>query len=127
MFNEIVVAYKNFWIQAGNFKELTTRSDWWWVQLINFIISLITLPFFYNTFGFNVFGLICLVPQIAIDIRRIKDFGKECKWIFIKLVPIIGWLIWWLLMGSGKSGRGKNNLFEIKVSQVNLTPQYFLY
>ena len=41
MFNEIVDAYKNFWIQAGNFKGLTTRSDWWWVQLINFIISII--------------------------------------------------------------------------------------
>ena len=28
MFNEIVDAYKNFWIQAVNFKGLTTRSDW---------------------------------------------------------------------------------------------------
>ena len=28
--------------------------------------------------------------------------------------------------GFYKSGRGKNNLFEIKVSQVNLTPQYLL-
>ena len=109
MFNEIVDAYKNFWIQAGNFKGLTNRSDWWWVQLINFIITLITLPFFYKTFGFNIYGLVSLVPQIAIDIRRIKDFGKNWKWIFINLVPIIGWLIWWLWMGFGKSGRGKYN------------------
>ena len=115
MFNEIVVAYKNFWIQAGNFKGLTARSDWWWVQLINFIISVITLPIFYKTFRFNVFGIICLVPQIAIDIRRIKDFGKDWKWIFINLVPIIGWLIWWLWMGFGKSGRGRIILFEIKI------------
>ena len=109
MFNEIVDAYKNFWIQAGNFKGLTTRSDWWWVQLINFIITVVTLPFFYKTFGFNIYGLVSLVPQIAIDIRRIKDFGKDWKWIFINLVPIIGWIIWWLWMGFGKSGRGKGN------------------
>ena len=97
------------------------------MKLINYIISVIIFPFFfYKTFGFNVYGHICLVAQIFIDIRRIKDFGKERKWIFINLVPIIGWLIWLLLMGFGKSGRGKNNLFEIKVSQVNLTPQYFL-
>ena len=113
MFNEIVDAYKNFWIQAGNFKGLTTRSDWWWVQLINFIISVITIPFFYTTFGFNIYGLICLVPQIAIDIRRIRDFGKDWKWIFINLVPIIGWVIWWLWMVFGKSGRGKDNFIFI--------------
>tara|TARA_B100000212_G_C26934387_1_gene347454 strand:- start:66 stop:401 length:336 start_codon:yes stop_codon:yes gene_type:complete len=109
MFNEIIDAYKNFWLEAGNFKGSTTRSDWWWVQLINFIISVISIPIFYKTFGFNVYGLLCLVPQIAIDIRRIKDFGKDWKWIFINLIPIIGWLIWWLWMGFGKSGRGKNN------------------
>ena len=104
-----VGAYKIFLIQAGNFKGLTTRSDWQWVQLINFIISVITIPFFYTTFGFNIYGLICLIPQIAIDIRRIRDFGKDWKWIFINLVPIIGWVTWWLWMGFGKSGRGKDN------------------
>ena len=50
MFNEIIDAYKNFWIQAGNFKGLTTRSDWWWVQLINLIISVITIRFFLQNF-----------------------------------------------------------------------------
>ena len=46
MVNEIIDAYINFWIQGGNFTGFTKRSDWWWVQLINFIISVITLPFF---------------------------------------------------------------------------------
>ena len=78
MFNEIVDAYKNFWIQAGNFKGLTSRSDWWWVQLINFIISAITILLFYKNFGFNIIDLVCLVvPQIAIGNRRIKYFSKD--------------------------------------------------
>ena len=72
-------------------------------------ISDLQMKFFYKTFGFNIYGLISLIPQIAIDIRRIKDFGKDWKWIFINLVPIIGWVIWWLWMGFGKSGRGKEN------------------
>ena len=50
MFNEIVDPYKNFWIQAGNFKGLTNRSDKQWVQLINFIIKVITLPLFLQNF-----------------------------------------------------------------------------
>ena len=78
MSNEIVVAYKDFWIQAGNFKGLTTRSDWWWVQLINFIISAITILLFYKNFGFNIIDLVCLVvPQIAIGNRRIKYFSND--------------------------------------------------
>ena len=109
MFEEIKNAYANFWLQAGDFKGFTKRSDWWWVQLINFIITAITIPFFYKTLGFNIYGIICFVPQIAIDIRRIKDFGKDWKWIFINLIPIIGWLIWWLWMGFGQTGRGKDN------------------
>ena len=109
MFYEIVNAYKNFWLQAGDFKGFTTRSDWWRVQLINFIISFITIPIFYQTFGVNMYGLICLIPQIAIEVRRIRDFGKDWKWIFINLIPIIGWAIWLLWMGFGKSGRGKHN------------------
>ena len=67
MYHEIISAYKNFWIQAGDFKGFTNRSDWWWVQLINFIISVITIPIFYKTIGFNIYGIICFLPQIAIE------------------------------------------------------------
>ena len=104
---EIVDAYKKFWSQAIDFKGETKRSDWWWVQLANLIISIITVPIFLQTFGFNLYGLLCIVPQISIDIRRIRDFGKSWKWIFINLIPIFGWLIWWFWLGFGKTGSGK--------------------
>ena len=32
-------AYQEFWIKATDFKSTTTKSDWWWVQLANLIIS----------------------------------------------------------------------------------------
>lgn len=109
MLKQIINAYKNFWIQAGDFKGLTNRSDWWWVQLANFIITLITIPIQKKLFGFNFYGIICIIPQLAIDIRRIKDFGKDWKWIFINFIPIIGWIIWLTWMGFGKTARGKSN------------------
>ena len=49
-------------------------------------------------------------PKIGIDIRRIKDFGKDWKWIFINLIPIFGWILWFIWLGFGKSGNGKNKL-----------------
>ena len=85
MLNDFLNAYKEFWIKATHFKGFTSRSDWWLVQLANFIISLLTIPIFLKTFGFNAYGIVCIIPQIAIDIRRIRDFGKDWKWIFIKI------------------------------------------
>ena len=108
MYKNFLNAYKDFWIKAIEFKGKTSRSDWWWVQLANLIISLLTIPIFLRTFGFNVYGIVCILPQIAIDIRRLNDFGKSWKWIFINLIPILGWILWFIWLGFGKSGHGKS-------------------
>ena len=107
MLKTIFNAYQDFWVKATDFNSTTLRSDWWWVQLANIIISFFTFPIFIRTFGFNIYGVICILPQIAIDIRRLKDFGKNWKWIFINLIPIFGWLLWFLWLGFGKSGKGR--------------------
>tara|TARA_Y100000766_G_C18598530_1_gene455463 strand:+ start:23 stop:358 length:336 start_codon:yes stop_codon:yes gene_type:complete len=108
MYKKFFNAYKEFWINATNFSSKTTRSDWWRVQLVNFIISLLTIPIFLRTFGLNIYGIICIVPQIAIDIRRLRDFGKDWKWIFINFIPVLGWIVWFIWIGFGKSGNGKS-------------------
>ena len=110
MLKPIFNAYQTFWIKATDFNSTTNRSDWWWVQLANLIISLLTLPIFLRTFGFNVYGVLCILPQLAMDIRRLKDYGKDWKWIFINLVPIIGWLLWFIWLGFGKTDGGKGKL-----------------
>ncbi len=107
MLNNILNAYQEFWLKATDFKSTTSQSDWWWVQLANLLISFLTVPIFWRTVGFNVYVVICILPQLAMDIRRIKDFGKDWKWIFINLVPIIGWILWFTWLGFGKTGRGK--------------------
>ena len=108
MLKIIFNAYKEFWLKATDFTSTTNRSDWWWVQLANLFIYLLTIPIFLRTFGFNVYGIICILPQLAIDIRRLKDFGKDWKWIFVNLVPIFGWILWFIWLGFGKSGNGKD-------------------
>ena len=110
MYKNFFKAYQEFWLKATDFNSITTRSDWWWVQLANLIISIFTIPIFSRTFGFNIYGIICILPQIAIDIRRLRDFGKDWKWIFINLIPILGWIIWFIWLGFGRSGFGKSKL-----------------
>ena len=104
MLNNFFNAYQQFWINAIEFKGFTSRSNWWLVQLANLIISLLTIPIF----GFNLYGIVCIIPQVAIDIRRIRDFGKDWKWIFINLIPILGWILWFIWLGFGKTGNGRN-------------------
>ena len=110
MLKKFLNAYQEFWIKATEFKGFTSRSDWWFVQLENLTISFLTISIFLRTFGLNVYGFVCIIPQIAIDIRRIIDFGKDWKWIFINLIPIFGWILWFIWLGFGKTGNGKNKL-----------------
>ena len=46
--------------------------------------------------GLNKYRLVFIVPKIAIDIRRIRDFGKDWKWIILNFVLIVGWIIWFI-------------------------------
>jgi len=108
MYKNFLNAYQEFWLKATNFNSKTTRTDWWRVQLVNIIISIFTIPIFLRTFGFNIYGLVCIVPQIAIDVRRLRDFGKNWEWIFINLIPVFGWIVWFIWLGFGKSGNGKS-------------------
>ena len=107
MLKPLIDAYQDFWLKATDFRGLTSLSDWWYVLLINLIISFLTIPIFIRTFGFNVYGVVCIVPQLAMDIRRIKDFGKDWKWIFVNLIPVFGWVLWFIWLGFGKSGMAK--------------------
>ena len=111
MYKNFLNAYKEFWLKATDFNSKTSISDWWWVQLANILISIFTVPIFIRIFGFNIYGVICVLPQIAIDIRRLRDFGKNWEWIFINLIPVFGWIVWFIWLGFGKSGNGESKNF----------------
>ena len=110
MLKDFLNAYQEFWTKATDFNGFTSRSDWWFVKLANLIISFLTIPIFLHTVGVNVYAIVCIIPQIAIDISRIKDFGKDWRWIFINLIPVFGWILWFIWLGFGKTGRGKSKL-----------------
>ena len=73
-----------------------------------YYISFFTIPIFLKTFGFDIYGIVCIIHQIAIDVRRLRDFGKNWEWIFINLIPVIGWIVWFIWLGFGKSDSGRS-------------------
>ena len=112
----MINAYKNFF---KNYAELTgrsTRSDFWWVWLGNFILSIpFWIIYFYTVFlsavmasvddsvseaTFMVLGLVViiyaifylaiLVPTLALSVRRLRDAGFHWAFIFLRFVPMGG-------------------------------------
>lgn len=104
-------AYKYYWQNAFKYRAVSSRADFWWPVLVNFII-LVILYFLlaiagyttvsaimhgYNSGGFVVIFLLFIIaafavanilPAIANCVRRLRDTG------------LTGWtvLVYWLLL-----------------------------
>jgi len=89
--------YKQFWTRWSDFNGTSTLREFWIVFLINFVINAIlgSLGYaanFFNTLG-TIFGVVILIPQLAIGVRRFREAGHSpWNWLW-GLLPIIGWII----------------------------------
>jgi uncharacterized membrane protein YhaH (DUF805 family) len=84
--------------QFADFKGRATRKQFWLFVLINFIIGTLFETITYLIFGANsftstiivsVYGLVILIPYIAIMVRRLHDRNFKGWWL---LLPIISFL-----------------------------------
>ncbi len=81
-----------------NFSGRASRSEFWWFALFNFILSaVISIVFCWSQNTMNVVtglvNLALLLPSLGLAVRRLHDIGKSGWWIFISLIPIVGWII----------------------------------
>ena len=112
----MINAYKNFFKNYAEFTGRSTRSDYWWVWLGNFILSIpFWIIYFYTAFlsivmdsiddsvseaTFMVLGLVViiyaifylaiLVPTLALSVRRLRDAGFHWAFIFLRFAPMGG-------------------------------------
>ncbi len=81
-----------------NFSGRSSRSEFWWFYLFNIIVSaVISVVFCWSQNAMNiatgVVNLALLLPSFGIAVRRLHDIGKSVWWIFISLIPVIGWIL----------------------------------
>ncbi|MDE6377650.1 MAG: DUF805 domain-containing protein [Duncaniella sp.] len=91
-------AVKAFYRNWNNFDGRATRAEFWYPVLYAFVVSCILGLF--GKFGAvlsGIFGLVNLIPSIAVAIRRMHDIGKSGWWILISLIPVIG-TIWYIIL-----------------------------
>ena len=57
---------------------------------------------------FIILGLVCLIPSITMEVRRLHDINKSGLWILISLVPGIGEIILLVLLCLPSVYEGNN-------------------
>ena len=79
------------------------RAEYWYFALFNFIIMavLMGVDSVLNLGGGNmgvgllsgIYALAVLIPGLAVAVRRLHDTDHSGWWLFISLIPVIGFII----------------------------------
>ena len=87
--------YMDMWRNFANFSGRTTVGGYWWAYLVNWILSLVLG---YVPYVGIIYTIAAIIPGIAITVRRLNDAGKHWAWIFINLIPLVGQIIFIILL-----------------------------
>lgn len=72
-----------------NFSGRARRSEFWWWTLFAFLMGILTVI---PVLGWLI-ALAMLLPNLAMQVRRLHDTGHSGWWWFIGLIPIIGFIV----------------------------------
>lgn len=102
---EMLEACKLFWVKYATFEGRSRRAEFWWAYLMTFVLSLL-LSWTY------IVPLACLIPSIAVGVRRLHDIGKSGWYYLLSLIPIVGTIVlivWWCQEGTiGRNEYGED-------------------
>lgn len=103
--------YIGAWKKYAEFSGRARRTEYWYFQLFNMIVSIIlVIPMFVMIplsvrnpgivnflmllmLPFGIFSLAAFLPSLAIMVRRLHDIGRSGWWYFIAFVPFVGGII----------------------------------
>lgn len=102
----MIKAYRDYWMGYIDFKGRTSVAGYWFAVLANFLVTFI-LSFILGIFAglsqnnpvqtvapyITSFSLVCVLPSLAIVIRRLRDGGNSWVNIFWTLLPLVGSII----------------------------------
>lgn len=102
----MIKAYKNFFKGYADFTGRATRSDFWWVWLMNNVFC-IPLYIIYFQMILNdgkevdpisgvailslyiILFMVLFIPRLALKVRRLRDAGLHWAFIFFELIPLL--------------------------------------
>ena len=100
----IQTCYKKFFDFSGR----ASKSEYWWFQLYQLIIYVLSLIFQSDlALLFSILVIANLLPLYACGVRRIHDSDKSGWFILLSLIPIIGLYVFVLLIQDGSKGKNR--------------------
>jgi uncharacterized membrane protein YhaH (DUF805 family) len=94
-----------------NFSDRAIRSQYWFWALFTTIGVLVTGGIDGvdgMTLAYPIFGLVTILPSLAVAVRRLHDLDRSGWWLLLVLIPLIGsivLLIWFCTRGTDGSNR----------------------
>ena len=104
--NKLISAFSSAWQRSFDYTGRSDRGDYWWFVLANIIISVVLLiaSNISTFFGwiYSIWTVATIVPSLSLIVRRLRDAGKHWAWMFIPLIPLVGfiWIIYLLVQPS---------------------------
>ena len=100
----IQTCYKKFFDFSGR----ASKSEYWWFQLYNAIIYVLTFVFQGDlSLLFSIVVIANIIPTYAAAVRRIHDSDKSGWMVLIAVIPLIGLYVIVLLLQDGSKGKNR--------------------
>lgn len=117
-----IAAVESVVFKSFNFNGRATRAEYWWWGLAQFAIifgcmladmaklsRIEQAPLNPLEYATVIFGLLTIIPNLSVTIRRLHDSGRSGFWYFIAFVPFVGAL--WLLVLMILPSEQNDNIF----------------
>ena len=102
----MIQAYKNFFKGFLDFSGRSTRSDFWWVWLMNNIFCIPLYIIYFQMISndgkeidpisgvaflslYIILFMVLFIPSLALKVRRLRDAGLHWAFIFFELIPLL--------------------------------------
>ena len=100
----IQTCYKKFFDFSGR----ASKSEFWWFQLYAIIIYALMFVFQGDlSILFSIITIANAIPNYAASVRRLHDTDKSGWMVLISVIPLIGLIIFVLLMRDGSKGKNR--------------------
>lgn len=115
---EAIAPYRRYF----DFQGRSDRKEFWlyvaFYLIVSAVLTVIDQTAFPNVLGEDgqavqpltaIFGLISLIPNISVSVRRLHDTGRSGWWYLLWFIPIVGWII--LLIWYCQKGQSEPNAY----------------
>ncbi len=107
-----------------NFQDRARRAEFWWPVVMQLLVYLVLIFAHMTIFGVSgqgemnamsllltavwlIFGLACLIPTLAVSVRRLHDKDMSGWWYLINLVPFGSLVLLFMYATEGTQGPNK--------------------